>query len=302
MALLLATAACGQSAPRNSVSPMMDREAMPAVNYEPVPPSPVADSASAGRSAIDVPGAPPEIAPTAAPGVAFNYRYAFRLGADRIAGVQEAHAQACERLTVARCRITGMLYRLAGPDRIEARLELKLDPAIARRFGRESGAAVARAGGLLTESEISGVDVGGAIRTAGRDIAELTTDLARIEARLRGLRADSPERATLDFQIERLRARIAALRDSSEAQQESLATTPMVFQYQADGAAAGPGERQTVAEAAARAGDNFLGGVTILLIVLVTLLPWAFAALLAAAAFRFARRRWFPARPTDEGN
>jgi hypothetical protein len=270
---------------------------MPAVQYDVAPPIRAPESAPAGRSAIATPSAPPDIAPTAAPGVAFNYRYAFRLPAPRIAAMQEAHAAACERLTVARCRITGMLHRLTGPDRIEARLKLKLDPAIARRFGRESGAAVMRAGGILTESEISGVDAGSAIQAAGRDIADLTAELNRIEARLRGLHADVPERPQLEYQADQIRARIAALRDSRDAQQESLATTPMVFDYTADGVAAGYGERPTVAQAAQSAGDNFLGGVNILLIVLVTLLPWALAALAAWAAARMIRRRWFPKQP-----
>jgi hypothetical protein len=300
IALLLATAACGQSEPQQSASPLRVNE-MPAVQYEPAPPAVVTDAAPAERSAIATQPPPPDIAPTAAPGVAFNYRYAFRLAAPRIAAMQEAHAAACERLTVARCRITGMLYRLTEPGRIEARLELKLDPAIARRFGRESGAAVARAGGLLTQSEISGVDAGGAIQAAGRSIADLTAELNRIEGRLRALRADAPERPQLEYQADQTRTRIATVRDSRDAQQESLATTPMVFEYAAaDGAPATFGERPTVAEAARNAGDNFLGGVTILLIVLVTLLPWALAALAAWAGFRFARRRWFPNRPESE--
>ena len=77
------------------------------------------------------PSAPPPgpKSPTAAPGVAFNYRYAFRLPAERVAEVQEQHAQACEQLGVARCRITGMLYRLVNDDDIEAMLAFKLDPA-----------------------------------------------------------------------------------------------------------------------------------------------------------------------------
>ena len=74
----------------------------------------------------------PNVGPTAAPGVAFNYRYAFRLAAPRIAAVQEQHAQLCERLTVARCRITGMRYRVVNERDIEAMLAFKLDPAVAR--------------------------------------------------------------------------------------------------------------------------------------------------------------------------
>ena len=59
---------------------------------------------------------PPGIAPSAAPGVAFNYRYAFRLPGERISAVQEQHAAACEKLGLDRCRITGMRYRLVNDD------------------------------------------------------------------------------------------------------------------------------------------------------------------------------------------
>lgn len=60
-------------------------------------------------AASDTAGAP-GIAVTAAPGVAFNYRYGFRLPPRAIAAVQEAHASTCEKLGIARCRITGMDY------------------------------------------------------------------------------------------------------------------------------------------------------------------------------------------------
>ncbi|HMN84711.1 MAG TPA: hypothetical protein PKA74_01795, partial [Bauldia sp.] len=67
------------------------------------------------------------LAVTAAPGVAFNYRYAFSLPAGQIAAAQEAHAAACEQLGIARCRITGMRHQLLGENRVEAMLAFKLD-------------------------------------------------------------------------------------------------------------------------------------------------------------------------------
>jgi hypothetical protein len=74
----------------------------------------------------------PRVSVTAAPGVAFNYDYTFRLPAQRISAVQEQHAQACEKLGVNRCRITGLRYRLVSEREIEAMLSFKLDPSIAR--------------------------------------------------------------------------------------------------------------------------------------------------------------------------
>ena len=95
-----------------------------------------ARDAAAPTAAREGRGAGPDISPTAAPGVAFNYRYAFRLPSERIEEVQERHAAGCEALGPNRCRITGMLYRVVGDGDIEATLSFQLDPAIARRFGR----------------------------------------------------------------------------------------------------------------------------------------------------------------------
>ena len=54
----------------------------------------------------------------------------------RIQIAQEAHAAMCEKLGIARCRITGMRYGLVNEQDVSASLELKLDPAIARQFGK----------------------------------------------------------------------------------------------------------------------------------------------------------------------
>ena len=173
----------------------------------------------------------PNVGPSPAPGVAFNYRYAFRLAAPRIAEVQERHAQMCERLTVAHCRITGMRYRVVNDRDIEAMLALKVDPAVARLFGREAVGTVVQSEGMLTESEISGTDVGTAIRDAGRDIAEMEAELARREARLRQAGLAAGERSQLDYDIQQLRQQIRAAGESRDQQQESLANTPMTFRY-----------------------------------------------------------------------
>ena len=57
-----------------------------------------------------------------------------------------------------------MRYRVVNDRDIEAMLAFKLDPAVARHFGRAGVEAVTRAEGMLTESEISGTDAGTDIR------------------------------------------------------------------------------------------------------------------------------------------
>jgi hypothetical protein len=259
---------------------------------EMAPPAPTAIQADSGTAAQRAAGGP-NISPTAAPGVAFNYRYSFALAAARVAELQERHAAMCEELTVARCRITGMHYQVLGPDDIQARLELKLDPSVARSFGRRATDAVLQADGMLTENEISGVDAGGQIRQSGTDITRLQADLARIQQRLAG-RIGDEERAELQAQAEQLREQIRALGDQRQAQQESLATTPMVFNYGSGDLVPGYHPPQSLGEALGKAWGDFKEGGTVLLAALIRAAPWLLTLLLIGAIALYARRRWFP--------
>jgi hypothetical protein len=271
-----------------------DTSAGNAVSTQAVAAPVAADSGTAAQRAAGG----PNIGPTAAPGVAFNYRYSFALAAQRVAEIQEQHAALCERLTVARCRITGMHYQVLSPEDIQARLELKLDPSVARAFGRQATDAVLQADGMLTENEISGVDAGSQIRQSGTDITRLQADLARIEQQLARRDLDSEERSQLQYQAEQLREQIRALGDQRQAQQESLATTPMVFNYGSGDLVPGYQPPQSLGEALGRAGHDFMKGAQALLVALIRAAPWLFALLLVGLAALYVRRRWFPrARP-----
>jgi hypothetical protein len=235
-------------------------------------------------------GAPPPlpgIAPTAAPGVAFNYRYQFRLPGARVAQVQEQHAAACEKLGVARCRITALRYRLVGDDEIDAMLAFKLDPALARGFGKEGISAVQAAEGMLVDSEITGEDVGSRIAAATRSQAELEDELKRIEEQLARRGQGSSERAELQLRAQQLRDQLRGTRASKQQDQEILATTPMVFDYGSGDLLDGFDGRPRLSKAMDDAIDNFMTGILWILVALITLLPWA---LLIAAGLWLVRR------------
>jgi hypothetical protein len=297
--LLATTASCSRGPDRSERSDSQGgqpstqdvRETPPAPAESVAAPAP---GAQAGRAA-----AGPNVSPTAAPGVAFNYRYAFALAAPRVAELQEKHAQMCERLTTAKCRIIGMHYQVLGPNDIEARLELKLEPASARLFGRQAVDAVLQADGMLTENEISGIDVGTGIRQTGRTIEQLNADLQRIQTRLAARDILPEERERLEDEAQRVREQIASLRETREADQESLATTPMVFQYGSGSLVPGYQPPTSIGEALNRAGNNFAEGGKTLLVALITIAPWLLALLLVLGIGLWVRRRWFPktARP-----
>ncbi len=249
---------------------------------------------SADRSAVSQ-GAGPAISPDTAPDVAFRYNYAFRLAAARVAEAQQEHQRLCARYTIDRCRITGMSYRAANEEDVEASLSFSVDPAIAAEFGREGVQAVLNAEGSLAGSEIEGTDVGGSLRESGRSLSDLRARLQRAELRLRASGED--EKGQLELEVQSLRQQISALEARRETDSRSLATTPMIFRYGSGNLAPGPAQAPTLREAVADTSDDFMTSLTVLLVILIRLLPWAVAGLLIWAAIAFLRRRLVPKAP-----
>ena len=211
---------------------------------------------------VEAPASPPGIvapggiAVTAAPGVAFAYHYAFRLPSARIAGAQEAHAQACEKLGIARCRITGMRYQLIGENNVEAMLAFKLDTTIARAFGKYGIGAIEAAQGTLVDAEITGTDAGAAISQLNVQRARAAAEQKRIDAELTKPKLSQEERAELQRQRADSTQTINAANDSTADQRESLADTPMVFDY-GSGKAVSRLRRQRAADERGRYRDRF---------------------------------------------
>jgi len=274
MMLVLALAGCSKPAPdSNSVEQVQEMLNEPPADF----------AAGASRSAG------PNIGVTAAPGVAFNYRYDFRMEAAKIALVQEEHAQACEALGIARCRITGMSYRLVNDRDIAGMLAFKLDPAIARDFGKKGVAAVGRAEGMLVRSEISGVDAGSAISAAGRAQGRLRDERTRLEARLKQPKLTEAERAEANSRLEEIARQIESTNVAREENQESLANTPMVFNYGSGEVVPGFDARSPIRDALRTAGQTLVGAVAVLIVVFGALIPFAVLAALLLIAFRLFR-------------
>ena len=183
--VFLLITACSQQRPERQSEDVRTYDVAEPPSIQANAPPPMAPPAPITRStAMTEQAGGPNIAVSAAPGVAFNYRYAFRLPNARIQTAQEAHAAMCEKLGIARCRITGMRYSLVNERDVSASLELKLDPAIARGFGKDATKIVSDAEGMLVDQQISGVDAGASIERANRGRAELQDELNRVNREL----------------------------------------------------------------------------------------------------------------------
>jgi len=191
----------------------------------------IALAVAACGKAPDGGDAEPYIEGNAAAGVAFNYAYAFELPSRAIAGLQEGHADHCERLGVARCRITGLGYDVDRDGDVSASLSVKLAAPIARRFGRTATVTAERASATLVGARIGGEEVATAANASETDRRQRESDASRIAKELDRPNLPSAERAELlRQQSSFVEAGRTASRDSAE-QRERLANTPMTFTY-----------------------------------------------------------------------
>jgi hypothetical protein len=181
----------------------------------------------------------PDISPSAAPGVAFNFNFDFNLPDERISAAQEAHASACEKLGLEQCRITGMSYDVDQDEQVTAELDLKLDPLIARQFGKSAQQLIERSDGKLVRLQIGSSNEGQAIEQAAKQKRDTTTQIAELQQELARSTPGSRVHANLLTQVQALQQQAAEQTHAIEAGQATLASTPMEFHYYGRGGVPG---------------------------------------------------------------
>jgi hypothetical protein len=240
----------------------------------------VTEEASADAAAA------PRIGIEAAPGVAFDYSYVFRLADDRISNIQEEHAAACETLGVQRCRIVDVRYQLTDEKLVEAQTQFKLDPGIARRFGATAIASVEKAEGVLADASVAGEDVGTEILASQQRSAGSEAEIARLEERLKSGGLDKRERAELLAQISQLRGEIGNERQSRRSGEARIAWTNVAFNYVSDGGLPGIGHENPFANAGETLMRSGSTALTFVLTLGAAILPWGILLGLIVAFWR----------------
>lgn len=244
-----------------------------------------ASEAPAAGEAADA-AAAPRIGIEAAPGVAFDYAYTFRLADNRISKVQEEHAAACETLGVQRCRIADVRYQLTDEKLVEAQTRFKLDPGIARKFGAGAIASVEKAEGVLAAASVAGEDVGTEILASQQRSAGSEAEIARLEGRLKQGGLDKRERAELLAQIGQLRGELGTERQSRRSGEARIAWTSVAFNYVSDGGLPGIGHENPFANAGETLMRSGSTALSFILTLGAALLPWGILAALFVAFWR----------------
>jgi hypothetical protein len=258
--LLFAASACGQKS----------EETKSQAATEAVAAGDAAASMSSAESA-----SVPDIDTSVAPGVAFDFRYNFALESGRISAVQEEHAQACKKLGIAKCRVTGMDYKSNGAGDIAAMLAFKVDPAIATDFTRDAKRIVEEAEGELTNANLTGTDLGTNIAVTETNADELKAELAAIQKQIETPGLSKQVRARLVEQTANLREQLRGLKQSQNKDKAALSMTPVIFEYETSHSIPGFDGKSPITGAAAASVSSFVTMLKFIMIAVGVIAPWA---------------------------
>jgi hypothetical protein len=197
-----------------------------------------------------------------------------------------------------------MSYSVDQDEQVTAELDLKLDPLIARQFGKAAQQAVESNDGKLVRLDIGSSDEGTLIEQAARQKSDASAQLAQLQAELAKTEPGSQASASLMSQIQALQQRAAERSRAIETSQAALATTPMALHYYGRGGV--PGFRgNPIREAWQTFVVTVVWLVGILLQALAVLIPLGILITAAIALWRTwpmrAVRRWLAGPKTDEG-
>ncbi|MEI9850865.1 MAG: hypothetical protein WDN24_08390 [Sphingomonas sp.] len=216
----------------------------------------------------------------ASTGSGFDYRYAYRLPSDRLKAVIQSNADACDKLTPARCRILAMRYRVDDGNKIRAVLTIKIDPSIARTFGDAVTKAVGSADGVLVDTEVSGADSTSSARSAAL-VKRLQDQLASARSQSQVEGADA---AAAKARADRIQSALDTIAEIEAGQGQTLASAPVLITYQSSTALTGLGS----ADANFRnAGHMLESSVARLVTVLAAVGPWLIVLILIIALLRW---------------
>lgn len=210
----------------------------------------------------------------ASTGTGFDYRYAYRVSGNRLKGVLQSNADACDRLGPARCRILSMRYRVDDSNHTRAVLTIKIDPSIARAYGDAVTANVTGSDGVLVDTEITGADGTSAARSA----AIVTRLRDRLNNALTLRTPEGQQRAA------RIQTALNEIAESEASQGQTLANAPVLLTYESSNALTGFGSSDANFRNAGQTLENSLAQ---LLVILANVGPWLLLMLVVVLILRW---------------
>jgi hypothetical protein len=308
---LMMLAACGKAdtsagagSSARSEAVYADRMAVMPAKLAPSPP-PQADALDTAAdplsAAVDAsgPSAASKAIAVSVPQIAYTYSLTFRLAADEIARVQQAHVALCDKLGIARCHIVTMTQSGGEHGDASGNLVLMVDARAARAFGNQLVDVATKAGGDTVDRGIEAEDLSKQIvETEARIRAKqaLADRLLEVLRTHKGGVADlvNAERALADVQEEIDTAK-SELADAQGRVQLSTYKIDYAAETHFDSRAAGP-----LGSAWSQLGNVFGASLATLILLVGALLPWLLVAVPLGMGIRYGLRRRKQRREAEE--
>ena len=284
--LALAMAGCSESAEDST-------EAVATMDI--AEPSAERMSAWSGEEAADTAAAParptmrdiadrPDI-PVAMPKMAYVYDYGYRLAGDRIAGLQQKHADMCAAMGPYSCQIVSLSHSGAEAELVNGKLELAVVADKARDFGKRLSGAASEAEAEEIASTIQGEDLSKAIVDTEARLRSRTVLRDRLMEVLRTRRGTVAELVEAERGVAQVNQEIDQARSWLEEMKGRVAYSRIAIAYESNVAASG-GFIAPVRSAFSSLGSLMGVMLAALIYILAVAGPLAFAALGVRAVLR----------------
>jgi hypothetical protein len=254
---LVLLAGCGQSGNRQAFSD-------DAVAVEMIAPAAPAD-----------PGAAPVPAssPVTAPSVAYVYRYALELPADRTTGLMVRHEQDCAAAGPAVCQIVGSDSSRHGRDSLNAHLEIRATPVWIARFRNALAGQAEAAGGRIASSATESEDLTRQLVDTEARLRAQTTLRDRLQQLLATRNGSLEELLKVERELAQVQGDIDSIQSNLAVMHTRVATSRLNIEYRSEGLMNADSVFQPVVAALNGALAAFMTTVGVLITIAAVVLP-----------------------------
>jgi len=222
------------------------------------------------------------------PQIAYDYKYSFRLPADRVASTQQAHIAACDKLGLARCQLVSSESN-SGNGAV-ASLKLRVASDVARRFSAILIDSVAKAGGRAVDQSISAEDVSKEISDTSARIRQRELLVQRLTQILQSRTGKVSELVEAERSVAAAQEELDQAKAWLTQLQGRVAMSDVEIGYAA--AIAGAPDQGPLSETVGQSWSFFISALDAILRLVIFLAPWAAVGIGIFLIARATRRRW----------
>lgn len=246
--------------PPSASEPVVERLA--SVDIE----EPAADETGMGEAAN-------EQMPQGMPQIAYTYDYGFRVDTDKLAPLQQQHADLCVAKGANVCRIISMNQSGSSGDYGYGRLHIEVVADKARDFGKELATAAESAGGEQISTSITGEDLSKQIVDTEARLRARTLLRDRLMEVLRSRNGTVAELVEAERGVAQVNEEIDQARSWLSEMRGRVAFSDVTIDYQSGSRSSG-GFWEPISWAFSSAGSAIGRAIGAIIMIFATLLPW----------------------------